>query len=64
MNVPPLKNEAEIKQLIYSSLTEILKPLLDKWDKDINRNTPDSAGLIAARNDVQEIIDKAHGRMT
>jgi hypothetical protein len=61
--IPPLKNEAEIKELIYMTLGTILQPLLDKWDQEIKRNNPDSAGLIAARADVQEIIDKGLARI-
>jgi len=64
IKVPPLKNEAEIKQLIYASLAEILKPLLDKWEHDIKTGSIDQIfGLEKAYADLKELIDKAHGRM-
>jgi hypothetical protein len=59
-----MKLEDAIRSLVLNALTEILQPLLDKWDKDIEEahDLALYAGLITARKDVQDIIDRARER--
>ena len=58
---PPLSDP--VKMAVFMTIAEVLKPLIDKWAKEIRRSTPSSAGLIDAQNDVQSIIDGAAARV-
>ena len=61
--IPP-----EIKAMLYTSLTQVLKPLTDQWDEAIDSNRQESpeycAGLQRARDDLQAIIDAAEKRLS
>ena len=53
-----------IKIVILTQLTAVLKPLIDKWNKELKHGSIATwPGLEMARNDIQEIIDKANERI-
>lgn len=54
-----------ISDAVMVSLTDILKPLIERWEKDLDHGKADEVlGLQKAIRDVQLIIDTAKQRMT
>ena len=56
--------DTAIKLAVYTSIEQILTPLVEQWHKDIDRNLDSRyvAGLEKALSDVQSIIDRGNER--